>query len=163
MHIFVPRFKLFGGSLFEHAKCLSCGLCCRNTEMVLTAGDIERLERLGFSREAFVELRGRLPRLRNVNGYCVFYDRRTGRCTVYNYRPSGCRVYPLVFDEERGVAFDPECPLVGEFASRREDIKRALGELKRVLKELETSHGYRVKWRLFYRSARRLEGLETVK
>ncbi len=138
-------------------------MCCRNTEMVLTASDIERLERLGFSRESFVELRGGLPRLKNVSGYCIFYDRRSGKCTVYNYRPSGCRVYPLVFDEEKGVAFDPECPLAGEFASRRDDVKRAIAELKRVLKELETSYGYRVEWRLFYESALRLESPETAK
>jgi len=142
--------------VFEHEKCLTCGLCCRGTEMVLTPSDIARLEALGFRRDLFVEVRGGLPRLRNVNGHCVFFDERSGRCLVYPQRPAGCRVYPLVFDEEKGVTFDRECPLSAEFSARKHEVVRAVAELEKVLRELERSYGFRVNWRLFGATSRRL-------
>lgn len=142
--------------VFEHPKCLSCGECCRNTEMILVEEDVRRLERLGFSAEAFSERRGGFLRLKNVDGRCVFYDAKSGKCLVYPYRPLGCRVYPLVFDEERGAVLDEDCPLAREFAAKGEEVVRGLAELERLLRRLEEESGYRVDWILFEKSSRAL-------
>ncbi|KSW12230.1 hypothetical protein CF15_05605 [Pyrodictium occultum] len=87
-----------------------CALCCYNTEMPLTKEDIERIASLGYSVESFVEYVDGIPRLRNVDGHCVFLDPSTGRCRIYPYRPMGCRLYPLVYVPGEGVTVDPECP-----------------------------------------------------
>uniref|UniRef100_A0A7C3WJT7 YkgJ family cysteine cluster protein n=1 Tax=Thermofilum pendens TaxID=2269 RepID=A0A7C3WJT7_THEPE len=84
--------------------------------MPLLREDLERLEGLGLKREDFAVERDGFLRLRNTGGYCVFYDIGSGRCKVYGARPLGCRLYPLVFDEERGALLDPECPLAGFFS-----------------------------------------------
>ena len=103
--------------------------------MILAPSDIERLESLGFKREDFAVFDGQFYRLRNVDGYCFFYDKKTGRCKVYPYRPVGCSAYPIVFDVETGeYVVDTECPLAG--TTSEEEIKRArviLGELLRGL------------------------------
>jgi len=89
-----------------------CAKCCYNTEMPLTRDDIERIERLGYPREYFVQEDSEgIPRLRNVNGHCVFLDADTGRCRIYPYRPIGCRLYPLVYVPGEGVTIDPFCPM----------------------------------------------------
>jgi Fe-S-cluster containining protein len=79
--------------------------------MPLTPDDIERIRGLGYPTDYFVE-RGAdgVPRLRNVNGHCVFLEPSTGRCRIYPWRPVGCRLYPLVCVPGQGVTLDPECP-----------------------------------------------------
>ena len=110
-----------------------CAKCCYSTEMPLTREDIERIKSLGYPEEYFV-VRGSdgVPRLRNVDGHCVFLDPETGRCRIYPWRPLGCRLYPLVCIPGRGVAVDPECPLshlVDEKTVRR--LERYVRELVR--------------------------------
>jgi Fe-S-cluster containining protein len=79
--------------------------------MPLTEEDIERIERLGYPRDYFVVVgEDGIPRLRNVDGHCVFLDVETGRCKIYPYRPLGCRLYPLVYVPGVGVTVDDECP-----------------------------------------------------
>jgi len=79
--------------------------------MPLTEEDIERIERLGYRREDFVVIGDDgIPRLKNVNGHCVFLDVETGKCKIYPYRPLGCRLYPLVYVPGVGVTVDTECP-----------------------------------------------------
>jgi Fe-S-cluster containining protein len=59
--------------------------------MLLSKEDIERLERLGFSREDFTVTGGDgLTRLRNVREWCYFYDLEEKKCQVYEYKPLGC-------------------------------------------------------------------------
>ena len=83
--------------------------------MPLTEEDIERIESLGYRREDFVVVGDDgIPRLRNVDGHCVFLDVKTGRCKIYPYRPLGCRLYPLVYVPGVGVTVDPECPLANK-------------------------------------------------
>jgi len=80
--------------------------------MPLTKEDIERIEALGYVREYFVvEGKDGIPRLRNINGHCVFLDTATGKCRIYQHRPLGCRLYPLVYVPGRGVDIDPLCPM----------------------------------------------------
>jgi len=92
-----------------------CGKCCYETEMPLTKADIERIKMLGFEESFFARLEGGVPRLRNINGHCVFLNPETNECTIYPHRPSGCRLYPLVLDIEKGVVVvDELCPRAKE-------------------------------------------------
>lgn len=118
--------------------CLSCGLCCRGTEMILTRIDIERLERLGYRRSDFAVFDGSFHRLKNVEGRCFFY--RNGRCAVYRYRPLGCSMYPIVINAENlSVEVDRLCPLAQE--TRREELRRAERVARRILAELKGEYG----------------------
>jgi len=114
-------------------ECLRCGLCCIDTEMILTPSDIARLEALGFKREYFTVRDGRLYRLRNVDGRCVFF--RNGRCVVYEYRPIGCSMYPIVIDAESGkVTVDEACPLAHTTSDA--ELERAKRYARLILAEL---------------------------
>jgi len=79
-----------------------CIKCCLNTKMPLSTSDIEGIGHLGFSEDFFVTKSDEELRLRNLNGRCVFHNGQ--RCTIYNDRPEGCRLYPAVFDENKGRA-----------------------------------------------------------
>ena len=121
-------------------RCLSCGLCCVGTEMVLTPSDLRRLELLGFRREEFAVYDGRFYRLRNVGGRCFFH--RGGRCAVYEHRPIGCSMYPIVVDPETlEVRVDGYCPLAGE--TRPEELERARRIAPRIIGELRRGYAPR--------------------
>jgi len=108
-----------------------CGKCCYNTEMVLTKEDIKRIAELGYPKEYFVDLTGSFPKLRNVNGHCVFLDEKTGKCLVYDRRPLGCRLYPLVYDANEGkVIVDSLCPKAKEIS---EETVRKYEKLVKIL------------------------------
>ena len=104
--------------------CFSCGVCCQETEMLLSEEDIERLERKGYHRDFFTLLdkKGYL-KLRNKQGYCVFYEAKNHRCRVYAARPSGCRLYPVVFVEAEGIRVDNICRLKSRFNDKNIEQK----------------------------------------
>ena len=115
-------------------RCLRCGACCIETEMLLSTEDIERLERKGCSKEFFVRFdRAGYAILRNLQGHCVFYDAGKKRCKVRAHRPLGCRIYPVIYDEAKGIVVDSICP---SHSSVTEKQKAKRG--KKVLKLLET-------------------------
>jgi len=115
-------------------RCLRCGVCCKETEMLLSAKDIERLERKGYDRDFFVRFTSEgYATLRNYRGCCVFYDAEKKRCKVRAHRPLGCRLYPVIYDEDKGIIVDPICP---SHSSVTEKQKAKRG--KKVLKLLET-------------------------
>lgn len=90
--------------------CSNCGVCCTETEMLLSKKDIKRLKSKGFNEGYFAQFdKQGYAQLKNLNGYCVFYDCKNRRCSVYPDRPAGCRVYPVIFDEEKGVVIDNIC------------------------------------------------------
>jgi len=110
-----------------------CGKCCYNTEMVLTEEDIKRIAGLGYPEEYFVDLTGSFPKLRNVNGHCVFLDEETGKCLIYDRRPLGCRLYPLVYDAKEGkVTVDSLCPKAKEIS------KETIRKYEKIVKMLAT-------------------------
>ncbi|MGB9914376.1 MAG: YkgJ family cysteine cluster protein [Candidatus Bathyarchaeales archaeon] len=114
--------------------CLRCGLCCKETEMLLANADIKRLERKGYSKAFFVQFDSAgYAKLRNHRGYCVFYDTEKKRCKVYRDRPLGCRLYPVIYYEEKGIDVDTLCPAKNKW--RREQIKE---KGKKVIKLLKT-------------------------
>jgi uncharacterized protein len=113
--------------------CSNCGVCCTETEMLLSKKDISRLEEIGFSQNQFVlfDKQG-YAQLKNREGYCFFYDRINHQCKVYVKRPAGCRVYPVILDEDTGIILDSICE---SRKSITESEKKLKG--KRVIKLLD--------------------------
>lgn len=115
-------------------RCLRCGVCCKETEMLLSLKDIERLERKGYKRNFFVRFDSQgYATLRNQRGHCVFYDEEKRRCKVRGDRPMGCRIYPVIYDEDKGIIVDSICPSRGSVTEKQKAKK---GE--KVFKLLET-------------------------
>lgn len=114
--------------------CLRCGVCCTETEMLLSNKDIERLEKKGYDRNFFVRFDSEgYATLRNHRGYCVFYDTEKRRCKVRAQRPSGCRVYPVIYDENKGITVDTICPSRNSVTDKQKAKRGA-----KVLKLLKT-------------------------
>ena len=114
-------------------RCLRCGVCCTETEMLLSKQDILRLEKKGFPVESFVQFDNEgYAILRNRDGYCVFYNVKQRQCDVYADRPSGCRVYPVILDEDKGIVADHICR-AKRTITEQEKIRKG----KQVIKLLE--------------------------
>jgi len=114
-------------------RCLRCGACCKETEMLLTNADIERLERKGYSKNFFVQFDSEgYAKLRNLQDHCVFYDAEKQRCQVYKERPLGCRLYPVIYDETKGIVVDNICPARSKWNEKKIEKKG-----KKVIKLLE--------------------------
>lgn len=117
----------------SHMDCSNCGVCCTETEMLLSKKDIKRLEKKGFSQKQFVNFdKQGYAVLKNREGYCVFYDRKNRLCSVYAIRPAGCRVYPVIVDEDIGIILDEICQSRSTITQREKAIKG-----KRVVRLLE--------------------------
>jgi len=115
--------------------------------MILTHIDIIKLKEKGY--EEFYTKRGGFYRLVNINGKCIFL-KPGNYCAIYEYRPLGCRAYPLIYDEERGVILDSECPLASSVNC--EDLFKGVDFIKTVLREIELTYNYRVNWNLVEKS-----------
>ena len=114
-------------------RCSNCGVCCTETEMLLSEKDITRLEKKGFSKNYFVKYdKQGYAQLKNREGYCVFYNPKKRQCNVYADRPSGCRVYPVILDEEKGIVLDDICDSRNTITEKEKKLKG-----KRVIKLLE--------------------------
>lgn len=98
----------------------ACSACCHGTEMLLTEGDVARLQaaRPGLAvhfqtDDGFLQLRTRPdPPLPGFAGEpCLFLDGK-GRCSIHALRPEGCRLYPGVWDADHDkVLLDADyCP-----------------------------------------------------
>jgi len=96
-------------------RCVDCGNCCRETEMIISAQDItrikknapENLRRINFIKKTA----DGLFQLKNIDGNCVFFDPTTKLCKIYEIRPEGCRFYPLIYDiDEKLCVLDQDCP-----------------------------------------------------
>jgi len=106
--------------------------------MLLSKEDIERLERVGFSREDFTVTCGDgLTRLRNVGEWCYFYD-PAEECQVYEDRPLGCFLYPVVYSTDEGVTVDELCPVRHTVSKHELKMKRKilLKHLKKIMSEV---------------------------
>jgi len=101
-------------------QCSHCGKCCEETEMELSSRDIKRLEEAGYRREKFtVKGEDGVTRLRNIGGWCCFYNSAEKRCQAYDDRPLGCYLYPVMYSVGEGVVIDELCPM-GETISEPE-------------------------------------------
>lgn len=84
--------------------------------MLLLEEDVERIKGLGYEEKFFAgkESQGFKILKNSKAGRCVFHDGT--KCTIYENRPKGCKLYPIVFDEDRGLAVKDElCPFRDEF------------------------------------------------
>ncbi len=114
-------------------RCSNCGVCCTETEMLLSKKDIKRLEKKGFSQNQFVNYDEQgYAVLKNRDGHCVFYDLKNRQCSVYVDRPAGCRVYPVIVHEEKGIILDNICQSRKSITQLEKNFKG-----KRVIKLLE--------------------------
>lgn len=114
-------------------QCSHCGVCCTETEMLLSKKDIKRLEERGYKQSKFVRYdKLGYATLKNRDGYCIFYDQTKQRCSEYANRPSGCRVYPVIVDEEKGIVLDSICEARNTITEQEKAVKG-----KRVVKLLE--------------------------
>ena len=114
-------------------NCSNCGVCCTETEMLLSNKDIARLEELGFKNRDFAKYdKLGYAQLKNRGGYCIFYNQTKRECSVYADRPSGCRVYPVIVDEEKGIVLDTICESRNTITDQEKTLKG-----KRVIRLLE--------------------------
>lgn len=106
-----------------------CSLCCRETKMLLTRLDINRIVKLGYELNDFAVRSARGWELRNIDGKCLFLE--GSRCRIYRFRPYGCRLYPLIYDQSKGkIMLDDLCPHKMEFKFQKENIDSLLLILK---------------------------------
>jgi uncharacterized protein len=121
-------------------RCVRCGLCCQETDMLLSTKDINRLEKQGYTNDSFVRFdKDGYAFLRNRQGCCVFYSPQERCCGVYAFRPSGCRVYPIIFDDEKGIVVDFICH-AQETVTEEDKIlkgKEVLGLLEQIDSEAQ--------------------------
>jgi len=117
-------------------RCSHCEKCCHETEMELCEADIKRLERRGHERGGFSQKGADgIPRLRNVDSYCFFYDRDRKRCREYAQRPLGCAIYPVNLSPEGDIFVDELCPEANTVT--REEIERNGRRLRRLLDTID--------------------------
>ncbi len=103
-------------------RCLRCGECCRETEMLLSNEDIERLVRKGYKRDDFVRFDSEgYAVLRNQNGVCVFFSPEKRVCRERASRPLGCRIYPVMLDDDKGIVVDALCPAKDTITEKQRD------------------------------------------
>jgi Fe-S-cluster containining protein len=91
-------------------RCSHCGICCTETEMLLSREDIKRLEKKGYNKKFFLRYdKAGYAKLKNRSGYCVFYNLEKHQCNIYFDKPSGCNVYPVILDDDSGIIIDDIC------------------------------------------------------
>jgi Fe-S-cluster containining protein len=87
--------------------------------MELSVDDIKRLEANGFHSKEFTVQNGGVTQLRNVAGYCYFYNRDDENCGIYEDKPIGCCIYPVVYLVNNCMIVDELCPM-GQTISKNE-------------------------------------------
>ena len=121
-------------------KCIDCGNCCRETEMILSKQDIENIinsQRINLKEIDFVKktIEG-FFQLKNVNGFCIFFDSTTNLCKIYDVRPQGCRFYPLIYDSDKNsCVFDSECPRPELFYQNQNSVRKICAKIIRYLEK----------------------------
>jgi Fe-S-cluster containining protein len=109
--------------------------------MLLSTKDIERLMKKGYNIEFFTrqDNEGYII-LKNQKGHCVFFDINKRRCKIYDDRPSGCRLYPIIFDESKGIIIDTVCPSNKNWTENRKETvgKKVIELLKKIDNEAKT-------------------------
>jgi Fe-S-cluster containining protein len=110
--------------------------CCVETEMTLTESDMERIDSLGHMRNEYVvRTKDGFCQLRNLGGYCCFYDSEEKTCRIYEQRPDGCRFYPIIYDVRRHrCVVDKDCP--SRETVTKEEINRVCPEVRNLVKRL---------------------------
>lgn len=111
----------------------NCFKCCINTEMLLSLIDIKKIKERGFKEESFLIKKDGWLKLRNKHGKCVFL--KNGECSIYEFRPLGCKLYPLIYDENKGPVIDELCPFNKKFKASKTDVKTLIKFINTLKKE----------------------------
>ncbi|MFQ6095661.1 MAG: YkgJ family cysteine cluster protein [Candidatus Bathyarchaeia archaeon] len=97
-----------GGLKFRCLRCAS--LCCRLGGPPLTQRDVDRIRKMGYDADFFLNRTSpkRFGRISNMvgvmenrkDGSCIFLNEEDGvyECSIYEYRPALCRLYPFYFE-----------------------------------------------------------------
>jgi Fe-S-cluster containining protein len=113
--------------------------------MTLTSDDVKRINSLGYSKEDYlVRVTAGFCELKNVDGYCFFYDSDSMICRIYEARPEGCRWYPVIYDaRKRKSIVDDECPAAASVT--RDRIRKVNHKVRTLVETLrqEAAHGER--------------------
>jgi Fe-S-cluster containining protein len=132
--------------------CRMCkNVCCRGARPPITARRREAIEEYmrvrGISLGSpFVDGEYTFPS-EDEDGYCVFYDRGSGRCIVHPFKPETCVAGPVTFDVNTGTGkiewylkTEEACPLAGVMARDKamleKHLEAARREIQRLLREL---------------------------
>lgn len=126
----------------HNGDCDEVRICCTETEMTLTKKDVNRINSLGYSRDDYArKASDGFIELRNIDGYCYFYDRESRSCKIYDKRPEGCRYYPIVYNLHLGTCVaDRDCPSADTVT--KEDIRRVCPKVKELVRQLRTEAIY---------------------
>lgn len=116
-------------------RCSNCGICCEKTAMELSSEDIEKLEKMGYRLEKIAVTNNGATRLRNVDGYCIFYSRADKNCQIYEKRPLGCYLYPVVYLTNEGAIVDELCPM--EHTISDKELRKKGKILEKLLKKID--------------------------
>ncbi|MFW9901401.1 MAG: YkgJ family cysteine cluster protein [Candidatus Thorarchaeota archaeon] len=121
-------------------NCKDCGKCCIETEMIVSEDDINLIMKECQNhlpkQKFYFKNEDNLLQLKNIEGYCVFFEKNSKTCNIYKYRPQGCKFYPLIFDFERKKCiYDKDCPRTHLFYKRKGTFKRTCKNLRKFLKE----------------------------
>jgi Fe-S-cluster containining protein len=121
-------------------RCSDCEKCCEETEMELCKADIARLERRGYRKNDFVRPgTDGMPRLRNVGGYCFFYDHGRKRCKEYASRPLGCVIYPVNLAADGEIVIDTLCPEADTLTP--DEIESKGRRLRQLIETIDNARG----------------------
>jgi Fe-S-cluster containining protein len=122
-------------------ECRECGICCLDTEMVVSEQDIElvlknnSLDNLRKQNFIVRNNEGNFQ-LKNVEAHCFFFDVVSKSCKIYDIRPQGCRFYPLIYDGEKKICvLDSDCPRKHLFYQNPHDYKNSCKNIRKFLKE----------------------------
>ena len=122
-------------------KCKDCGICCLNTDMILSEQDISLIlnnyPSNDLQREDFIFInKNGLFQLKNIEDHCVFFDAAIKKCKIYHAHPQGCRFYPLIYDIDKNkCVLDKDCPRTHLFYQNNNKIKRYCKKIKNFLRE----------------------------
>ena len=121
-------------------KCKDCGICCKQTEMILSEADTALIlndASLNLKREDFVEINNDgFFQLKIVKGFCVFLEISTKLCKIYKLRPQGCKFYPLIYDLSiNKCVLDKDCPRSDIFYETSRKAKITCLKIKKYLNQ----------------------------
>ena len=104
--------------------------------MTLTKDDVKRIEKQGYTRDAFVvKSEDGFCELRNVDGHCFFYDSESKLCKIYDSRPDGCRYYPIIYDlKKRKCVVDKDCP--SRSTMTKQEIRKVCHKVRNLVETL---------------------------
>ena len=122
--------------------CPDVRICCTETEMTLTKEDAARIDALGYSRKDYmVRVADGFCELRNVEGFCYFYDPAGKTCKIYDSRPEGCKWYPVIYDSQKRKCIpDRDCP-AGESLTRKE-TRKVCHKVRSLVEKLQKEAAY---------------------